>query len=618
MKKALHICVVLMVSLAFAGMAFGAANTVQTTLTSPTITKSGCEKVGSVTFAFQGGSDIDVGDWWYMDLPTNVTLCRGTINYLIVGGNGSMVTLDPLLNGNAAFASNTTLLGRISNGFGVLRADTTDMGPVTASLSGAATDGLNAAYRTSTTNMAFRVYGAQNSRRVLLTAVGQAGGSITVGSNWDLKIKIFDGKRWTSHGAGVDTSNSQIVLDSNNNLRYNETGDTPNELILASAGAEPVAANTLCVDAEDMAGDLMFTSFDSSSSKFTFTGDSQIAHTASANAITLDYCKGVITGNIQFGQQGACALSYEDATGYCTADTFATQTMEWGTAGGGNKAVIKGASLLGENGDSFEVYMYIDTPGVYFTAAPAYLDAYLSSTLDYCSVALAGGADIAPAWTAYNEGGTSGATYAGTNCTVAAANRVREIRSAAFTGVHLYDSLELDVPAMSYDTSIVGNSTAVSFRVSFRKYPCGEIASLTRTLGTFVSTCPAASGTSTLLFPFIPALDGSSPGWWGGFLIINGSSTAGTAALTVYEADGDTATYTTPSIAAHGQFNPGSMASFLALLVPAAGNAGTVGDSNLSVSAACNFSSAAGFAFTGNGEEGTGYIAYTDNTGWGD
>lgn len=64
-----------------AGAAF-AANQVQVTLTSPTIVKSGCEKAGAITFAFDNQSRIKAGDWWYLDLPLNVTLCK-SYDYVI-------------------------------------------------------------------------------------------------------------------------------------------------------------------------------------------------------------------------------------------------------------------------------------------------------------------------------------------------------------------------------------------------------------------------------------------------------------------------------------------------------------------------------------------------------
>ncbi|GAF72124.1 unnamed protein product, partial [marine sediment metagenome] len=379
----------------------------------------------------------------------------------------------------------------------------------------------------------------------------------------------------------------------------------------------PAPQNTLCVNAEQMSGSLMFVSFASRIDKFTFTGDAQIAHVAAIAAITLEACKGVTTGNLLIGAQATCAINYETIRGYCPADTFATQSTSYGFTGG-NKFLIVGASPFGDSGDRWDIRLYSNTPGAYFTAAPTNIDGYTVAQ-DACTVpGLLGGVGVSAGFTAYNEGGTAGATYpAAGACTVATANRVRELRTATpFTGIHTFDTLELDIPAMAYDTAVIGSGTDVIIRVSFRKYPCGEVFSATRTIGTFVTTCPPAAAVTNLLFPFFPPMDGSLAGWWGGFLIVNGSTGAGTAVLTFVEADGDTGTFTTPSIAA-GRMWIGNFATLLTSVTPNAGNTGTFGDATFSVAAACTFTFGGGFAFTGNGEEGTGYTAYASvGSGW--
>jgi hypothetical protein len=591
MKKLFMIMMVAAVVLTF-GTAVYASNTVQVTLTSPAITKSGCERVGSVTFSFDSNTILTVGDWWYMDLPSGVTICRDSINYLITGGNASTITNATTINaaifGNAADALPNIAVGAL--------------GPMTATGAPAVVAGAN---------IAVWVSGPQNTRRVTLTVIGDApGGTLTVaaGASDTLKIKILDGSQQAFTGL------TGILLDSNANGIFNDNVAT--DIITA---AIPAPQNTLCADAQQMSGDLMFTSFDSLSSKFTFTGDSQIAHTAAANQITLGACKGLTTGNLLIGSQSTCAADYELPAGYCVnaVGLFGNQATPYGFAGG-NKFLIQGAGTFGNLGDQYRLYVYSDTPGVYFTSAPA-LSGYTPTGVPQPCGAGAGllaGAAINPAWVAYNEGGTAGATLptAG-SCTVASANRVREMRSGTFTGVDTFNSIEVNTPTLCYDTSVIGTGTEVKIRLSLRLEPCGEIFTASRTIGTFVTTCPTAAGTTTLLYPFFPPMDGSIPGWWGGFMIVNGGPGTGTAVLTFTEADGDTATLTTSSIAAGGQWNAGAFSSLLSSVTPGAGNAGTFGDANFSVSALCNFSMGAGFAFTGNGTEGTGYTAYT-NGGW--
>ena len=291
--------------------------------------------------------------------------------------------------------------------------------------------------------------------------------------------------------------------------------------------------------------------------------------------------------------------------------------MPWAVVGG-NKLLIQNASVFGEAAaDQWQIYIYSDTPGVYFSAAPTYLRGFTPAQ-DACLTNYGvGGAAVAAAFVAYNEGGTAGAAYpAAGACTIATANRIRELRSAAFAAINTYDTLELDIPTMCYDTSIIGDGTEADVRISLRRYPCGEIFQGTRTIGTFVTTCPPAAGATNLLFPFLPPMDGSIPGWWGGFLIVNGSATPGTAVLTFTEEDGDSATFTTPSIAAGGMW-VGNTAALLSTVTPNGANTGTFGDSNVSIVAACNFTFGGGFAFTGNGDEGTGYVAYASaGSGW--
>ena len=610
MKKALVFFVALAVTLGFAWSA-NAANTVQVTLTSPTITKTGCEKVGSVTFAFDAGSVLTVGDWWYMDLPTNTFICN-PINYLIVGGNAGAV-LNNVANPAAAIfgtvaGTDSILKTALAAGNDVLPAAAT--GPITATVTSAPVV-ANAAFKTAGSNMAILVQGAANSRRVLLTLLSDlAASAITVSSTYSMDIKILDGLPHNAGpaGAGVNNGNSMIVLDSNANNTYNDGGVATAFDVIRNP--QPAPENTLCVNAELMAGDLMYTSFASLNDKFTFTGDAQIAHTGAAAAISLGNCKGVTEGEILMAAQGACTFTYETAVGYCSSDPFFLQP--------GNRIYVQGSTTFGTSGDMYQMVLNIDTPGVYFTAAAPTSFQGFTLAQNVCAAAVGvGGTAIATAWAIVNEAGSSaGVVPAGITCTVASANRTRELRSTQFTGIHNYDVMELGLPALSYDTSIVGVGTQAVATVHLSKYPCGEIFSASRTLGTFVTTCtPGAGAGTTLILPFLPPFDGSVAGWWGGFVIVNSSTVAGTAVITFMEDGatngqlGDCATYTTPSIAAGATWNAGTGSSLLTMVTPCAGNTGTFGDQNVSATAVCTFPMGSGMAFTGNGIEGVGYMA---------
>jgi hypothetical protein len=396
-----------------------------------------------------------------------------------------------------------------------------------------------------------------------------------------------------------------IVLDSDGDGTYGD-GTVGNANADTIHGVAPHVENTLCVNAENMSGDLMFVSFDSLDDKFTFTGDAQIAHVAAENPLSLVFCKGATTGDIAIGTQGACSFDFETAAGYCPSPPASFV---------GNRIILQGTTTFGNPGDRWSMRIFSDTPGAYFTAG-ATLSGFTPTATDECT---GPGTAINVTFRLYNEAGTANATAPGTSCSVGAASRVRELRTpeGAITGIETYDAIWINLPTMAYDTSIIGNGVEADVRISFRKYPCGEIFADTHTVGTFVTTCPVGVGQTTLLFPFMPPFDGSIPGWWGGFVINNAGSEAGGAELTFCEEDGDQATLSISSIAACGIWNPGTLSDLLTQVTPDPGNSGTFGDSNTHIVAVCDFNMGAGFAFTGNGEEGTGYTAYVlGAAGW--
>ena len=126
-------------------------------------------------------------------------------------------------------------------------------------------------------------------------------------------------------------------------------------------------------------------------------------------------------------------------------------------------------------------------------------------------------------------------------------------------------------------------NTEVTLGIVWSKYPCGEIWNGTITIGTFVSACATTTtATSTLFFPFMPG--SAFVGWWGGYVVSNASTVAGTAVLTATDVNGNSATYTTPSIPAKGMFN----ASFL-----------TAGDWTQNAANTANFDGSANYTRVG-------------------
>lgn len=568
-----------------------ASNQVQVTLTSPVITKTGCEKAGAVTFAFDAGSVITVGDYWYMDLPNNVTFCK-PIDYVVVRGNGFSGTVRTKTT-DMSFA-NFSLAGMALTAVG-----TTNVGVITGSDAGATGTPANSAVTAG--NIALRVKAASGQRRLYVYAIGASGSAnkITVSAGRKFSIKVLDGKEWNAldtTGTLTAASNTLILtdnIDGDGIFGETPTGSTTREIIDATyTAAEPAVENTLCLNASAYtSSDLVYVSFASLSDKFTFTGDSQIAHTGTANPIALKSCKGNASGDILIGGQNACSFTYESAvSGYCSSFT-------------GNKILVNTTSTFGDIDDRFDVVLESTVSGTYFGGDPS-LKTYTSSE-DQCS---ATGTALSVSWAKYVSGTLYTGTYPGSTCATTTSNRVSKVRTlgGAFTLNSPVDDLWIDLPTMVYDVTTAG--TLATVKVSLEKYPCGEMFTGNVTLGSYVAACTSTSSTATTLrFPFMTAFDGSDAPWWSGFVITNHSAAAGTIVLTFNDVNGNSATYTTGSIAAGGQFNS-SLINVSSLTQSTADAGGDFGAAHYSVTAVCNFGSARGFVFMGNGDEGTGYV----------
>jgi hypothetical protein len=551
-----------------------------------------------VTFNFDAGTMLQLGDWWYMDLPEGTFLCN-SIDYFIAGGGVANGAGTITISNNAALY-NVVGAGAVAPVPPI--APGASNGPITVTdLGGGAPQG-------GVGGLVYRVTAAANTQRVWMYVYGGVGGTMTVGAGTTYGITIVDGLMYQN--AIILNSNAGVATSTPFQINTWGDGTVANPFADTMHGNTPHPQNTLCVNAEQMAGSLMFVSFDSKANFITFTGDAQIAHVASANPLSLGFCKGDTTGDILIASQGGCTFDFETPVGgplgYCPTPPAGTATFR------GNRLLIQGATTFGDPGDRYDLRVFSDTPGVYLSAGPA-LTGFTPAATTECT---GNGTAIPVAWRFYNDAGTPNATPATApgSCSVPSANRTREARTVngAIVNIHPFDTMFVNLPNLVYDTNVIGDQTAAVIRFSLHKYPCGEIFTTSHTIGTFVTTCPVVAATpgTNLLFPFLPAMDGvSHPGWWGGFMIVNASTAAGTATLTFTESDGDTATYTTPSIPAGGQFTAASSTELLAMVTEGATNPGTFGDSNVSVVAVCTFNLGAGFCFTGNGEEGTGYTS---------
>ncbi len=580
----------IMITALFAVVAFNTASfaaDVSVTLTSPVIIQDGCEKAGAVTFAFPAGTTFTSGDWFYMDLNTaNTTICS-PIDYVIADPN--VVAAGGIdLSGGAEAA---VFAGA---GTGLELTAEPDYGPISFELAAAA---VYAAPGGDEATMGFQVTAVKDSNRVLVTVFGTAAAQeFTVQPDHTLKLKILDGKAWNLVATATSTEDTIIltnILDPLN-VEYGENDGTLDDLIdfnnsAAANEEEPAKENTLCINAEDAPSGTIYTSFASKADFLTFSGDSQIAHKGTTATITLGNCKGVTTGNLEPASQGSCDFTYEDGTNYCSTPKF-----------GGNRMLVETSSTFGQSGDKYDISVEVLTDGVYFSQDPAVLG-FVSSD-DNCNDAGAG-LTFGSAFVQWAGTDNSGLSYDATgSCAIDADGRIDKVTTSggSLTDLWQYKSIWVDFDKLVYDTSIQGPGE-VQIQVVMSKYPCGDLFSGTLTVGTFVEECTSAS-TTTLIFPYFPPLDNSAVGWWSGYVITNGGSGSGTIALVYSDGDGNTGTYTTASLAAGAMFNGTSITA-----ADLSGATDFNASDNFSIVATCQFGSGVGFAFIGNGKEGTGY-----------
>lgn len=231
-------------------------NKAMITLTSPAITKHGCEKAGWVRFDFGANSNINAGDFWYMDLPSNVAICK-PFDYFIIGGAAADIDTINIAGGPTAavFSGAAKLPAAIAPG--------AVNGPIRITQAGDAPEST-----TITGQMALRVVGS--GRRVTITAYGSsATDKITVGADTTLSIKILDG----------DLHNGFVVRDTAIAPATSGDGIYNNALTNADwlAGPVPDDNNTLYINTEAYMHDKVYCSFASSYDKFVFVGDARIA-----------------------------------------------------------------------------------------------------------------------------------------------------------------------------------------------------------------------------------------------------------------------------------------------------------------------------------------------------
>ncbi len=623
MKKTCTLLLALAMVLAFGTGAMAAFNVTVTANSEPITAQTGaCEKAGSLTFVFDAGTIIKDGDWWTMDLPQGVTLCRN-LDYVIIGTATTSVPsatggFNGTINAAAVPADAGEELDR-----GIWKVKDTVSG-----------DGLNGNITVAgTSRMFFRVTGTSGTQRIRLGAYDMddtttwnnaanynGGTTITVSAGAQFQIKILDTKKHdgTEGIAGVWAyKDTDVSTGVGYGIYGEDAGDT-----LTSGGADWDNAYCISVDGTAYTSQTVNISINSggvSGSNFlTFLPTNpQIAHRISATAISLAKCKPDEYGYVSLtgGQAGTCTFDYEAATGYCTdvsPNTFTASTVT------GNKVLISNTSgTFYNNGDNFKLVLTISGNGAYWGSSSAGVYAYPSGNTTYCNAhAVGAGASgnlTGGAYTITTETGVASTTAAtGVGCgTIAAGSQWKTLTSASFSSIDTSNLLEVDLPGVVYSPASFTNGNQVTATVTLQRLPCGTIFTGTRVLAQFVSSCPSATPVTSLLFPYAtPFAAASNDGWWFGMSFCNPSSAAGTYTIYVYEDDGDSFSSAGTSLAA-GDMVTLSNADLLALTwttVSSTGG-GVMGNTRSHIIVDCNFASAGGFGMMGNGADSTGYVA---------
>lgn len=609
LRKTIAILSAFVLVFSIAGIAM-AENTVNVDVNSEPIPQgTACSKAGGLSFSFDEGTVLQVGDVITLDTDYNSTLCRSFD--FIVSPAGDIV-----LDAAGNYVSGTLWTS----------ANTMDVnGPFTQTLSTSATpvaDATNTIRENpaiaapangvgAAPGIVFRVVGTAKTQRVTIYVLG----NIAIDYGADTVLGGTDDVYTPQFVTVTDSDNSQPefavlkILDE----KTNPAGATPaGPTTWVNNGLWEVGAtaltynnaadwddNTLCIDVSNPAftASVVNANIDSKDDKFSFLpSNPQVAHIASPVSITEFECKVAKAGNIPLptDEQAGCLFDYESGLGYCDeAD---------GNKDNGRRLVLQRTGAFSTT-EQYAIRLDIMSPtNVYWGNGTVRYNALTSGA---CPVEPAGTGLFTNGSTAYNSAGTLLTDYVGNGgtCTVSDANKAKTIMTSSqklFTTASL-TALYIDMPELVIDGSVAAGDQ-VQVKVTLTKFPCGDIWSGTVDVGTF--GCGETTGDTTLYYPYFTA---GSDDWWDGFVITNYSSTAGQADITLYEADGDQGVLNDVAVGGNSQYVNllGTMIDSFTMSVST--GSGVLGDSTGYIKAVCNFN-ADGFGMMGEGTQAQGYL----------
>jgi len=565
-------------ALMLAGEVF-AANRIEVKVNSePIVDNTTCGKAGGISFEWDSGSVITVGDRIKIDLDLfgtvngvthQVTLCRD-IDLVFAPEDPDTIAAvgqPGWQAGDAAAAVDDTRVV-----YFVEDASTASTNTIVDSATGL----VNGIY--------FHIWGNAGNRRLWVDVVGDGddpntpavneAAQIIVGTSPGDKfvLKFLDQRTdaFIWHDADVDASNQDVWVISDD--------DDPNEPMngpFNSLTAADVVFNTYCVnvsawDEGVTARGTYNANIDSDNDFFTFIpSNPQIAHNGTFVARTFERvnCAKAEVGTIPMGaaQQTDCLFDYETHYGYCpdhlgdhrvmfrnTNSFFPddyTYTVTLSIMVNGQAAAVDNGVYFTDSHFDVNGTPFTDT-GIGFTTR--------NNMNDICNDAddIANGAPNVPD-EMYPAVIVDGLGWAAGNCVDA--NRTRVIRMTYLAGSLMiandHNYLWIDIPTIAYQTEGV-NAVTSGDRVTVRvevtgqnvtQDPCGGRSfsfSDDVSVGTFVSDC---GQNFSVVFPYLTAVSD----WWSGLAITNMGNIAGTADIYVYETDGDTAQIMGMAMPAH-------------------------------------------------------------------
>jgi hypothetical protein len=639
-KGTFRLLIALAAVLAFAGTAFGAGQvTLKTTV--PNIPKSVSFQAGTVTMEMDHLTEMREGDIIQFTTSNGTTISKEINFYLrltdgAAGFNPGQSTTLPISTSDTANEINITEQNPGNNPAGGV-----DYGFLVRGRAGDQRINLTFGRRDIATGEFVAVTnpldqaGGPNPNFVgsffTFDANAAGGGNISTDR---LVIRLFDEKDSTEGVALQDpfgdgdgfffkddlaTPGVDYLLTGEETTRRGSAAENQNNEFIWSD-------NTLCIDTltQDFQAEFVEVTPDSrptdwdgtvTRNALSFSGDFRIAKILAEQELDFATPKGATTGNILDAAVGQTAVTcrnfdFETGSGFCAGSHS------------GNKLIVESLNAPFIEGAEFVLTLDVlvngqaGDRGVYFSSAGGVQVQGYETLADAAS----GTSQESLPGNYFLANGSAAVPFAGNQCTVPNNNRAVQFVSQ-LSRMSLNENapfndrfLEIDLPGLTYDNSLIEDGDVVSVRVSLSQEPCGFAFQGSLTVGTF-GCGDAPTATNALLFPFFTSAD--SAAYDAAFVVTNLGNAAGDVTLYWYEADGDAFEATVPTpVEPHSIWNSGVVRTLPERLAwTQIAGSGTPGDAPTYMVACTQFPSD-GFGFIFNGPEGNsmGYIPRTTAT----